>query len=252
MGQRDPLTQDSTPTQDTENLGFLRGGSSGSLKKGGAPQALLWTCPKEALPGRLWTSTHLWARAASRARGAAGPAPHDGPLAAHSARASPGCKGAGATVCCPSAFLPGPAPPLPPHKAFPIAQIAHPPPLALVGLRGRTLPRGSHTPSSRPRPGPARPGPGTEPPTSASPSDGAVLGAGAGGPPGFVPAPGAGHWSGAQGSGWRLRVAEGRRGFSGCNWGAEGLGLSVASGRYLSVLLHPESALTWPTHRFSC
>lgn len=48
-----------TPTQDAESLGFLRGGSAGSLKKGGASPGSAVTCPKEARAGRLCPAADL-------------------------------------------------------------------------------------------------------------------------------------------------------------------------------------------------
>ena len=124
-----------------------------------------------------------------RARPRAGLGPGRGWLGAAGAAASRDWeRGRSKNVSYSSVFLPGPAPPLPPNKPFPIAQLADGRPLdprqgsgpdpPLRGCRSEGgIPLGCPRPGSRPR---SRP----QPPTSASPR-GRALALGRGGLVGF-------------------------------------------------------------------
>lgn len=75
-----------------------------------------------------------------------------------------------------SVFLPGPAPPLPPNKPFPIAQLADGPPARpSLGLRARPSPARLPDPQGWPPPAwGSSPVPQPQPPTSASPRERAL------------------------------------------------------------------------------
>lgn len=120
-----------------------------------------------------------------RARPQTGLGPGRGSLGAADAAASGDWeRGRSKNVSYSSVFLPGPAPPLPPNKPFPIAQLADGRPLAPSQGSGPTLPCARQqtpraaSPSAAPAPG-SRPRPRLQPPTSASPKGRAlVLGCG--------------------------------------------------------------------------
>lgn len=136
-----------------------------------------------------WTGRSACVRARSRT----GLGPWRGSLGAAGATASRDWeRGWSKNVSYSSVFLPGPAPPLPPNKPFPIAQLAYGPPVRpSPGLQDPDPPpRSSQTPgaaapSAAPSSGIAAL-PRPEPPTSASPR-GRALDSGRGGRVGSGP-----------------------------------------------------------------